>query len=77
MIKAMLAFAIGATLCCPVAIGTSTKASARSYEECHALAVSRGIRPGKRAERYTMLQGYGHKTKPQGLIARCMAGQKV
>jgi hypothetical protein len=54
----------------------ATKSAGRSFEECHALAVSRGVHPKKRADRYTTLQGHGQKTKnPQGLIARCMAGK--
>jgi hypothetical protein len=63
-------------LCAP-ALATKQAASARSYEECHQLAVSRGLRPGKRAERYEMLKGFGHKTNPQGMIARCMAGKPI
>jgi hypothetical protein len=76
MIKGVFAIAIAVTFSSPVAAVPATT-TAHSYEECHALAVSRGVRPGKRAERYTMLKGFNHKTNPQGLIARCMAGKKI
>ena len=75
--KGIIALGIAIALTGPAPASAATKAAARSYEECHALAVSRGIRPGKRAERYTMLTGFDHKTNPQGLTARCMAGQEV
>ena len=79
MLKPLGVIAVSLALCAP-ALAEKTKtttASGRSYEECHAIAVSRGIRPGKRAERYAMLKGFDHKTNPQGLIARCMAGKET
>jgi hypothetical protein len=76
MMKGVLALSVWAALSGSVA-GAATSTSVRSYEECHAIAVSRGVRPGKRAERYTMLKGFDHKTNPQGLIARCMAGKQI
>ena len=48
----------------------------RSYDECRQLAISRGLtRPSMDSgQRYARLQASGHKAKPTGFIARCMAG---
>jgi hypothetical protein len=53
----------------------------RSWEECNKLAQERGVvRPSNtpKPHRYEMRQGFGEPTnKPQGLIARCMAGEPI
>jgi hypothetical protein len=54
---------------------TKVASTGRSYEECRHVAVASGHRYGKYPDRYMMLKGFGHKTNPQGLIARCMAGK--
>jgi hypothetical protein len=78
MFKGLLVLTVAMTIpATAIAATKSTALTPRGYEECHALAVSRGVRPGKRAERYTMLKGFDHKTNPQGLIARCMAGHQI
>lgn len=48
----------------------------KSYQECHDLAVSRGLaRPSQDAgQRYQRLKAAGSTTHPTGFIARCMAG---
>jgi hypothetical protein len=79
MAKHLAIFAVSLALCTSAfAEKTKTTASGgRSYEECHALAVSRGVKPGRHADRYGMLKGFDQKTEPQGLIARCMAGKQT
>jgi hypothetical protein len=75
MLKGMVVLTIAAVLSGPAMAAPATS-SARSFEECHQLAVSRGVHPRKRPDRYTALKGAGQKTtNPQGLIARCMAGK--
>ena len=47
----------------------------KSWQECHDLAVSRGLHPRADAGRkYQRLTAAGHATHPTGFIARCMAG---
>jgi len=48
----------------------------KSWQECHELAVSRGlVRTSSDAgQRYQRLKVSGHTTHPTGFIARCMAG---
>jgi hypothetical protein len=69
--------AAGAIIFCAIpAPCLSAEAKGRSYDECRQLAVSRGlVRPSMDSgQRYERLQAAGYKTKPQGFIARCMAG---
>jgi hypothetical protein len=57
--------------------GAAGRHAGRSFEECQALAVSRGVairRTGKVAHRYLRLKASGLARNPQGLMARCMAG---
>ena len=76
MLKGVFALTITLALFCDPAFAATKKSAGRSFEECHALAVSRGVHPKKRPDRYTTLQGHGQKTSnPQGLMARCMAGK--
>jgi hypothetical protein len=56
---------------------TGAKATGRSFEECQALAVSRGVSVGRahKVDRhYLVYRAAGMPTKPKGLTARCMAG---
>jgi hypothetical protein len=48
----------------------------KSWQECHDLAVSRGLtRTSPDAgQRYQRLKAAGHTAHPTGFIARCMAG---
>jgi hypothetical protein len=57
-------------------IATQAAANGRSFDECRQLAVSRGLaRPSMDSgQRYERLKAARLKTKPQGFIARCMAG---
>ena len=77
MPKVLLGLTIAIAVMSGPVVADTTKTSGRTFEECHALAVSRGVHPRKRAERYEMLKGYGEKTEPKGLIARCMAGKPI
>jgi hypothetical protein len=77
MLKGLLALSIVVSIPADAAFAAAKKTSARSFEECHALAVSRGVHPKKRPDRYTTLTGFGEKTQPEGLMARCMAGKKI
>ena len=77
MFKGTLALGLATTVALIFSADVSTAKTTRSYEECHAIAVSRGVRPGKRPDYYLARAGAGQKTKPQGLIARCMAGNPI
>ena len=69
--------ALGAVIFCAIPFASlSAEGKGRSYDECRQLAVSRGLaRPSMDSgQRYERLQAAGHKTKPTGFIARCMAG---
>jgi hypothetical protein len=69
--------ALGTIIICAIPAATSSaEGKGRSYDECRDLAVSRGLtRPSMDSgQRYERLQAAGHKTKPQGFIARCMVG---
>lgn len=70
----LIAFA--AIACAITAVSSIAVAKGRSYDECRQLAIARGIArpPMNSGQRYERLQAAGHKTKPQGFIARCMAG---
>lgn len=63
-------------LCALPAAALSAEGKGRSYDECRQLAVSRGLtRPSMDSgQRYERMRAAGRKTKPQGFIARCMAG---
>ena len=76
MIKPLSVIAITLAFC-TAALAEKTKQTGplRGFEECHQLAVARGVHPKKRPERYDMLNGFQQKTNPTGLIARCMAGK--
>jgi len=74
MLKGMFAFTIAMAVLADPAFAAKANVT-RTFEECHALAVSRGVHPKKRPERYQTLKGFGEKTNPQGLMARCMAGK--
>jgi hypothetical protein len=60
--------------CVGFATNTPAQAAGRSFEECQQIALARGLRYATPPKRYTMLKGHGHKTNPQGMMARCMAG---
>lgn len=52
-------------------------AAGRSYEECQALAVARGVQPRftrKVFHNYLRYKAAGTAIRPRGLVARCMAG---
>jgi hypothetical protein len=57
---------------------TESQAAKRSFEECQALAVSRGVpvrfTSGKVDRKYQLYKSAGETTHPKGLIARCMTG---
>jgi hypothetical protein len=74
--KVVVVSAVGIALAS--ACSGAADASARSFEQCQSIAVSRGI-PIRKAhpDRYVMLKGFEHKTKPKGFMARCMAGEPV
>jgi hypothetical protein len=68
---------LGAIIFCAIpAAGSSAQGTGRNYDECRQLAISRGLaRPSvDSGQRYLRLQAAGHKAKPTGFIARCMAG---
>jgi hypothetical protein len=48
----------------------------KSWQECHDLAVSRGLAHTSpdAGQRYQRLKVAGHTAHPTGFIARCMAG---
>jgi len=75
MPKGVFALILAAAVLSDPAFAASSKTVTRTFEECHALAVSRGVHPKKRPQRYETLKGFGQKTNPEGLIARCMAGK--
>ena len=75
MPKGVFALTIAIAVLADPALSATKKTSGRTFEECHALAVSRGVHPKKRPQRYETLKGHGQKTNPQGLIAQCMAGK--
>jgi hypothetical protein len=60
----------------PLFSATGFAGGKKSYQECHDLAVSRGLaRPSQNAgQRYLRLRAAGMPTHPTGFIARCMAG---
>jgi hypothetical protein len=63
-------------LLAPVA-ATQSNAAGRSFEECQALAVSRGVMPRRTEKvfhRYLRYKAAGTALKPKGLVARCMSG---
>jgi len=72
----MLRILICATLVTLPPISTTGFAGdKKSWQECHDLAVSRGLHPRKDAgKKYEKLEAAGHTTHPTGFIARCMAG---
>jgi hypothetical protein len=71
----MLRILICATLALPLFATTGFAGDKKSWQECHDLAVSRGLRPRKDAgKKYERLEAAGHTTHPTGFIARCMAG---
>jgi hypothetical protein len=73
----MLRILICATLVAlPLFSATGFAGDKKSWQECHDLAVSRGLArtsPGA-GQRYQTLKTAGHTTHPTGFIARCMAG---
>ena len=75
MPKGVFALTIAIAVLADPVLSATKKASGRTFEECHALAVSRGVHPKKRPQRYETLKGHGQKTNPQGPIAQCMAGK--
>jgi hypothetical protein len=65
-----------ALLALPLFPTTGFAGDKRSWQECHDLAVSRGLtRTSPDAgQRYQRLKAAGHAAHPTGFIARCMAG---
>jgi hypothetical protein len=59
---------------------TPSNAAGRSFEECQAYAISLGIHPNRSSTtvntRYERYKAAGTAIHPQGVIARCMAGQR-
>jgi hypothetical protein len=55
-----------------------SNATARTYEECRALAISRGVparfTTNKVERKYLLYKSAGATTHPKGLLARWMAG---
>jgi hypothetical protein len=73
----MLRISICATLVAlPLFSTTGFAGDKRSYEDCRALAVSRGLlrQYVDAGQRYQRLKVAGHTAHPTGFIARCMAG---
>lgn len=57
---------------------TDAKSAGRSFEECQARAVARGINikhTGRVAQQYQRYRVAGTATNPRGFMARCMAGK--
>jgi hypothetical protein len=65
-----------ALLALPLFAATGFAGDKKSWQECHDLAVARGLaRTSSNAgQRYQTLKAAGHTTHPTGFIARCMAG---
>jgi len=65
-----------ALLALPLISTTGFAGAKKSWQECHELAVSRGlVRTSPDAgQRYQRLKAAGHTAHPTGFIARCMAG---
>ena len=60
------------------AAAADAKAAGRSFEECQARAVARGINikhTGRVAQQYQRYRVAGTATNPRGFMARCMAGK--
>jgi hypothetical protein len=59
----------------PLFSTTGLAVEKKSYQECHELAVSRGLvrQSPVAGQRYERLKVTGHITHPTGFIARCMA----
>jgi hypothetical protein len=74
MPKALLIATIVVAIVSGFGPATAAQAAGRSFEECQKIALARGLRYATPPKRYTMLKGHGHKTNPQGMMARCMAG---
>jgi hypothetical protein len=73
----MLRILTCAALCAlPLFATTSFAGDKKSWQECHDLAVSRGLtRTSPEAgQRYLRLKAAGHTAHPTGFVARCMAG---
>jgi len=71
-------FIATALLLMSVGLQSQAKAAGRSYQECQALAVQRGvsIRYTHRVfQDYERFKAAGTAIHPRGLIARCMAGK--
>jgi len=66
-----------ASLVSMTAPATQSNAAGRSYEECQAFALSRGIKPRytrKVFHNYLRYKAAGTALRPRGFVARCMAG---
>jgi hypothetical protein len=73
----MLRILICATLVAlPLLSTTGLAGDKKNYEDCRALAVSRGLmhQSVDAGQRYQRLKVAGHTAHPTGFIARCMAG---
>jgi len=68
---------LGSAVCLPVEKTTVVAAQqqARSFDECHQLAISRGWKPRQNAAaRYLRRKAAGLETHPEGFMARCLSG---
>jgi hypothetical protein len=70
--------ALVAGLLAAAGIVQQSDAAGRSFEECQALALSRGV-PARGTQKvyhkYLRYKAAGTATNPKGLMARCMAGR--
>lgn len=58
---------------------TAGQAAGRSFEECQARAIALGISTSRTTRvfrKYLRYKAAGTAVRPQGLIARCMAGMR-
>jgi hypothetical protein len=60
----------------PLFATTGFAGDKKSWQECHDLAISRGLTHTSpdAGQRYQRLQAAGHTAHPTGFVARCMAG---
>ena len=70
--KVLLVLIMFAVMALPI---TPASAKKRSFDECRQLAVERGVKSPNYPRRYLGLEATGAKSKPQGLMAQCMAGK--
>jgi hypothetical protein len=77
-LKIVIAALVTSLLLLIVGIAEQSNAAGRSFEECQALAISRGV-PARGTQKvyhkYLRYKAAGTAINPRGLMARCMAGR--